>query len=52
MQWRAAAALKAQQRTKVEGCLLRLVHRQQALAWNQWRAWVQYRWVMKGGELW
>lgn len=43
MQWRAAAAHKAQQRGKVEACLRRLVHRQQALAWNQWRGWVQYR---------
>lgn len=48
LQWRAVAALKCQQRSKVEGGLLRLLHRQQALAWSQWRAWVQYRWAQGG----
>lgn len=51
LQWRAVASLKCQQRSKVEGCLLRLLHRQQALAWSQWRAWVQHRWAQGAGRV-
>lgn len=41
--WRWFVARRAERRGRVEACLLRLLHRQQALAWSQWCSYVRHR---------